>query len=58
MFAPKFKLTPAIAKALMEIEACRQSILRLPLSVPMLESLRRTARLLSTHFRRRSKAIG
>jgi Fic family protein len=50
MFAPRFKLTPAIAKALMEIEACRQAILRLPLTVPMLESLRKTARLLSTHF--------
>ena len=50
MFKPKFNLTPAITKALMEIEACRQAITRLPLSVPMLESLRKTARLLSTHF--------
>src|SRR5436190_4182198 len=50
MFAPKFTLTPAVAKALMEIEACRQAIIRLPLTVPMLESLRKTARLLSTHF--------
>ncbi len=50
MFAPNFKLTPQIVKALMEIEACRQAIVRLPLSVPMLDSLRKTARLLSTHF--------
>ncbi|MBI1830198.1 MAG: Fic family protein [Planctomycetes bacterium] len=50
MFAPKFTLTPAVAKALMEVEACRQAIVRLPLTVPMLESLRKTARLLSTHF--------
>jgi Fic family protein len=50
MFRPSFNFTPAIAKALMEIEACRQAILRLPLTVPMLESLRKTARLLSTHF--------
>src|SRR3954451_24897291 len=50
MFHPTFTLTPAIAKALMEIEACRQAIIRVPLTVPMLVSLRRTARLLSTHF--------
>lgn len=50
MFKPKYTLTPTIAKALMEIEACRQAIVRLPLSAPMLDSLRKTARLLSTHF--------
>ena len=50
MFKLTFTLTPAITKALMEIEACYQAITRLPLSVPMLESLRKTARLLSTHF--------
>ena len=50
MFTPNFTLTPGIAKALMEIEACRQAIIRLPLSVSMLDSLRKTARLLSTHF--------
>jgi len=50
MFKPRFPLTPAITKALMEIEACRQAVTRLPLTVPMLDSLRRTARLLSTHF--------
>ncbi len=50
VFAPNFMLTPKIAKSLMEIEACRQAIIRLPLTVPMLDSLRKTARLLSTHF--------
>jgi Fic family protein len=50
LFKPNFTLTPAITKALMDIEASRQAIIRLPLSVPMLESLRKTARLLSTHF--------
>jgi len=50
MFKPRFTLTPAITKALMEIEACRQAVTRLPLTVPMLDSLRRSARLLSTHF--------
>lgn len=50
MFRPKFTLTPAITKALMEVEACRQAIIRLPLTVPMLDSLRKSARLLSTHY--------
>lgn len=50
MFHPTFTLTPAITKNLMEIEACRQAVIRLPLTVPMLDSLRRTAKLLSTHF--------
>lgn len=50
MYKPKLSITPAITKALMEVEACRQAITQLPLSVPMLESLRRTAKLLSTHF--------
>jgi Fic family protein len=50
MYKPKFIITPDIAKALMEIEACRQAVIQLPLSVKMLESLRRTAKLLSTHY--------
>jgi Fic family protein len=50
MFKPVFTLTPAIVKALMETEASRQAIIHLPLSAPMLDSLRKTARLLSTHF--------
>ncbi|MEI8230203.1 MAG: Fic family protein [Candidatus Peregrinibacteria bacterium] len=50
MFKPKFSITSTMAKALMETEACRQAVTQLPLTVPMLDSLRRTARLLSTHF--------
>ena len=50
MFDPKYRITGKIAKALMSIEADRQIIAILPLTVPMLDSLRRTARLLSTHF--------
>jgi Fic family protein len=50
MFAPRFQITGPIANALMEIEANRQVVENLPLSAPMLNSLRRTARLLSTHF--------
>ena len=50
MFKPKFAISPVIIKALMEIEACRQAITALPLTVSMLDSLRHTARLLSTHY--------
>jgi len=50
MFQPKFQITPAMAKALMTIEACRQAVDRLPLTVAMLDLLRKTARLMSTHY--------
>ena len=50
MFQPRFSLTAKVAKALMAIEADRQVVASLPLTAPMLDSLRRTARLLSTHF--------
>jgi cell filamentation protein, protein adenylyltransferase len=50
MFEPRFRITGRVAKALMAIEADRQIIANLPLSTRMLDSLRRTARLLSTHF--------
>ena len=50
MFQPRFTITPAITKALMAIEADRQLVAGLPLTTRMLDSLRRTARLLSTHY--------
>ncbi len=50
MFQPRFTITPAITKALMAIEADRQLLGGLPLTARMLDSLRRTARLLSTHY--------
>ncbi len=50
MFNPRFSLTAKAAKALMAIEANRQMVASLPLTPLMLDSLRRTARLLSTHF--------
>lgn len=50
MFEPRLQITARIAKALMAIEADRQIISTLPLSVPVLESLRRSAQLLSTHL--------
>src|SRR5262245_21264462 len=49
-FNPRFRLNARIAKALMSIEADRQVVAVLPLTVPMLDSFRRTARLLSTHL--------
>ncbi|MDE1149659.1 MAG: Fic family protein [Azospirillaceae bacterium] len=50
MYQPTFTITPAITKALMTIEAARQSILALPIDVDMLASLRETARLIATHY--------
>ena len=50
MFEPRFRITGKVAKAPMAIEADRQVVAGLPLTAPMLDSLRRTARLLSTHF--------
>lgn len=50
MFEPNYRITGKVAQALMNIEADRQVIATLPLTAPMLDSLRRTARLLSTHF--------
>ena len=34
----------------MEIEACRQAVSELPISVKLLDSLRKSARLVSTHY--------
>ncbi|MBS0264135.1 MAG: Fic family protein [Planctomycetes bacterium] len=50
MFEPNFRLTGRVARALMSIEADRQIVAQLPLTAPLLDSLRRTARVLSTHF--------
>jgi Fic family protein len=50
MFEPRFRITGKAIKALMAIEADRQIVGQLPLTAPMLESLRRSAKLLSTHF--------
>ncbi|HEY3329162.1 MAG TPA: Fic family protein [Capsulimonadaceae bacterium] len=50
MFAPNFHITPAIAKALMSVEADRQAIIELPIDIAMLASLRETAKLTATHY--------
>lgn len=50
MYQPVFRITPGISKALMAIEAARQSIMALPIDIEMLASLRETARLIATHY--------
>lgn len=50
MFRPNYRITGPVAKTLMSIEADRQLVGTLPLTAPLLDSLRRTARLLSTHL--------
>ena len=49
-FSPNFVITPAIANALMHIEAVKQSIQGLPITPRVLANLRETARLFSTHY--------
>lgn len=49
-YHPKFTITPAIAKALMRIEAAKHAIATLPMSPRVLANLRETARLFSTHY--------
>ena len=50
MFKPNFRITPQIASALMQIEACRQAIDELPIDATVLRRLRETAALSTTHF--------
>ena len=50
MFQPKFQISPRLSKALMEIEACRQAVADLPITVRLLDSLRKSARLTSTQY--------
>lgn len=49
-FAPLFRITPAVANALMHIEAVKQAITTLPITPRVLANLRETARLFSTHY--------
>ncbi|MGH3268203.1 MAG: Fic family protein [Trebonia sp.] len=50
MFSPVFTITPAIATALMAIEADRQFIMELPITVELLAGLRHSAQLAATHY--------
>lgn len=50
MFTPNFQITATLTKLLMGIEASRQAVSSLPITVPILTSLRESARLISTHY--------
>jgi len=47
---PRYKLTPAIARHLMEIEAARTIVEQIPLPAAVESELRRQARVRSTHY--------
>ncbi len=49
-FTPQFQITPALTKILMDIEASRQAVAELPITVHVLDSLRESARLTATHY--------
>lgn len=49
-FRPVFRITPAIAAHLMQIEGIKESVLALPVTPRVLAALRETARLFSTHY--------
>lgn len=49
-FNPIFTITPKTARALMRIEAVKQTIQDLPITPAVLATLRETARLFSTHY--------
>jgi hypothetical protein len=49
-FEPKFTITPRIASSLMRIEAAKQAVEHLPITMAVLTSLRESSRLFSTHY--------
>lgn len=50
VFTPNFQITAALTRYLMDIEASRQAVSSLPITVSVLTSLRESARLISTHY--------
>jgi len=50
MFKPNFKITPKIQNALIQIETTRQVIDLLPISPKIIANLRKTAKLMTTHY--------
>ncbi|VAW54640.1 hypothetical protein MNBD_GAMMA07-2729, partial [hydrothermal vent metagenome] len=50
VFTPEFQITARLTKLLMDIESSRQAVSSLPITVPVLMSLRESARLISTHY--------
>lgn len=49
-FAPRFRISTAVARDLMRIEAARQAVDLLPLNEKVLAGLRQSAKLQSTHY--------
>jgi len=49
-FDPKFTITARVANALMRIEGAKQAVQYLPITPSVLEALRQSARLSSTHY--------
>ena len=49
-FEPRYTITSRVARGLMRIEAARQAVAALPLNERVLAGLRRSARLVSTHY--------
>jgi Fic family protein len=49
-FSPNYTITPKLAGNLMRLEAIKEKILHLPLTPTVLNSLRETARLYTTHY--------
>jgi Fic family protein len=49
-FTPKFAITPSLTQVLMDIEASRQAVSDLPITLHVLKSLRESARLTATHY--------
>lgn len=49
-FEPKYTISPKIMGDLMRIEAAKEKVLHLPITPTVLQSLRETARLYTTHY--------
>lgn len=49
-FEPNYTITPNIVNLLMRIESVKEKIMHLPLTPLVLNSLRETARLYTTHY--------
>lgn len=49
-FDPKYQLSSSLANQLLEIERHKEAINILPITAPLIASLRETARLMSTHY--------
>ena len=49
-FNPKYTLSPTLVQQLLEIEKHKEAINILPITAPLIASLRETARLMSTHY--------